>query len=89
MSELVSINDQFVYISIVKKIISGSIFEEVGKGKFEYQRKGDNKFDELVITLPNNSVITYKLDSKSELTYEEASGAIIKLKGFVYNRQPQ
>jgi len=88
MAGLVSIDDQFVYIAITKKMITGSIFKEMGRGKFEYKRKGKRGTDELIVTLPNSSKVTYKLDFRSKLMYENLSDRVIRFKGSVKNRQP-
>ena len=85
---LVTIDDEIAYITIDKNMNSESTFEEVGEGKFEYKRKGEMKFDELVVIRPDNTKITYILDSRSELMYEKLPERVLGLKGSVYERQP-
>lgn len=89
MADLVDVDDHLAYNRITKKMISGSYFEEIEKGKFEYKRKGEQRFDELIVILPDGSPITYKLDFRSKLIYEELPDRVIKLKGSIQERQPK
>ena len=89
MADLVIIDDEIVYMTITKNMYSKSTFEEVTERKFEYKRKGNTKFDELIVIRPNNTKITYILDSRSKLTYEKLPELVISIKGSVYDRQPK
>ncbi|AJM92198.1 hypothetical protein [Nitrosopumilus piranensis] len=90
VKDLVEIhNEQLVYSEIIPKMESASDFYEISENTFEYKRRGQEKMDELEIQLANGAKVTYILDSRSSLTYKTLSGPSVRLKGYVYDRQPQ
>jgi len=88
--DLVSVyNEQLAYSEIIPTMHSQSTFDEVSEGTFEYKRKEGIGFDELEIQIMGGGVVTYILDTRSSLTYKTLPGPTVRLRGYVYDRQPR
>ncbi len=85
--ELVRVDEEIAFNEIKKEFQTKSEWIEKDNGQ-KYDRKAGLGFDKLIIVKTDNSLVTYTLDSRSDLFYKIV-GHTVTVKGNVYDRQPK